>query len=279
MSRPEHKAPPEVFYNEEEAKKYSRNSRMLKIQKDLTRRALELLSLDGPSLILDIGCGSGLSGEVLTEEGHDWLGCDISPHMLRVAKHIRDVEGDVVNSDIGEGLPYRPSTFDAIVSISTLQWLSNADFTGANPRQRYLTFFRSLFSVLKPGGRAVLQWYPETPSQIVDINAYATRCGFTGFVIVDYPNSTRAKKYYLWLSAGTPQRAAPKPLGADVTDEAHEEAEFERRRHRFRQRHENFRERKKSKTWIQRKKAIQRAKGKKVAHDSRYTARRRRDAF
>ena len=27
-------------------------------------------------------CGSGLSGEQLTEEGHYWIGVDISEHML-----------------------------------------------------------------------------------------------------------------------------------------------------------------------------------------------------
>ena len=34
---------------------------------------------------LDVGCGSGLSGEALTEEGHIWVGCDISAAMLDVA--------------------------------------------------------------------------------------------------------------------------------------------------------------------------------------------------
>jgi len=36
-------------------------------------------------MILDIGCGSGLSGEVLSEEGHFWVGLDISKDMLNVA--------------------------------------------------------------------------------------------------------------------------------------------------------------------------------------------------
>lgn len=53
------------------------------------QRALELLALpqDGiPRLLLDIGCGSGLSGEALTDEGHSWMGTDISPAMLDVAR-------------------------------------------------------------------------------------------------------------------------------------------------------------------------------------------------
>jgi 18S rRNA (guanine1575-N7)-methyltransferase len=53
------------------------------------QRALELLALpqDGvPRLLLDIGCGSGLSGEALTDEGHAWVGVDISAAMLDVAR-------------------------------------------------------------------------------------------------------------------------------------------------------------------------------------------------
>jgi len=37
------------------------------------------------ALILDIGCGSGLSGEAIEEAGHVWVGCDISRDMLAVA--------------------------------------------------------------------------------------------------------------------------------------------------------------------------------------------------
>jgi predicted TPR repeat methyltransferase len=71
-NRPEHSAPPELFYDDKEAFKYTKSSRVMEIQEKLTHRALELLLLkdDGcPKLILDIGCGSGLSGQVLTDQG------------------------------------------------------------------------------------------------------------------------------------------------------------------------------------------------------------------
>ena len=59
--RPEHLAPPEVFYNFEEARKYTKNTRMIEIQNDMSERAIELLALpeDEPCFVLDIGCGSG----------------------------------------------------------------------------------------------------------------------------------------------------------------------------------------------------------------------------
>ena len=42
---------------------------MMNIQSELSERAIELLALDkneGPRLVLDIGCGTGLSGGKLT---------------------------------------------------------------------------------------------------------------------------------------------------------------------------------------------------------------------
>lgn len=60
------------------------STRNQQIQADMTYRALELLNLppDQPAFLLDIGCGSGLSGEILDEEGYVWAGVDIAPSML-----------------------------------------------------------------------------------------------------------------------------------------------------------------------------------------------------
>lgn len=57
----------------------------MKVQTEMAERAIELLALpeDGKrKLILDLGCGSGLSGKVIAEYGHYWIGMDISHSML-----------------------------------------------------------------------------------------------------------------------------------------------------------------------------------------------------
>ena len=61
-----------------------RSTRIQQIQADMTYRALELLNMPSgePAFLLDIGCGSGLSGEILDEEGYIWAGVDIAPSML-----------------------------------------------------------------------------------------------------------------------------------------------------------------------------------------------------
>lgn len=56
---------------------------MMEIQVTMAERAVELLALpDEPCLLLDLGCGSGLSGGVLEDQGHTWVGLDISRDML-----------------------------------------------------------------------------------------------------------------------------------------------------------------------------------------------------
>ena len=94
MSRPELQAPPESYYNEEEAQKYTERNRIIKIQSEMADRCIQLLEIqEEGALVLDIGCGSGLSGEILSEEGHYWFGMDISRAMMNVAKD-REVEGE-----------------------------------------------------------------------------------------------------------------------------------------------------------------------------------------
>lgn len=175
----------------------------------MAERALELLNLneDEQCLIIDIGCGSGLSGSVLDDNDHIWIGIDISKSMLDIAVE-REVEGDVILGDMGQGMPFKPGTFDGAISISALQWLCNADKRSHNPHKRLYKFFSTLFASLTRTARAVFQFYPENADQIELVTTQAMKAGFYGGIVVDYPNSTKAKKYFLVLMTGG---AAPMP--------------------------------------------------------------------
>jgi len=277
--RPEHQGPPDIFYNEEEARKYSQNTHIIDIQTKLSERAIELLNLpdEESCLVLDIGCGSGLSGEVLTDLGHQWIGLDISQSMLDVAQE-REVEGNLVLGDIGYGMPFRAGSFDGAISISALQWLCQADKSYHNPVKRLYKFFSTLYACLARGARAVLQFYPETPNQVDMITQQAMKAGFTGGLVVDYPNSTRAKKMFLCLFAGGQVQQLPQGLtGEEGADERPTQARFDKERQRYRDlRGKSV---KKSRTWIMEKKERWRNKGRDVRPDSKYTARRRPKAF
>lgn len=225
---------------------------MIDIQIQMCERATELLGLpeDQSCLLLDIGCGSGLSGSVLEEQGHVWIGVDISSAMLGkyvncinncncniyyciyniiisifnfVYKYIcvehftdiakeRETDGDLMLGDMGQGMPFRAGIFDGAVSVSALQWLCYADKASHNPIKRLYCFFSTLFACLSRSARAVLQFYPENSEQIELVTAQATKAGFFGGVVVDYPNSTKAKKVFLVLMTGGVV-TLPKALG------------------------------------------------------------------
>ncbi|KAJ3857017.1 S-adenosyl-L-methionine-dependent methyltransferase [Lentinula lateritia] len=287
MSRPELQAPPEIYYGDTEAKKYTKNTRNQQIQADMTYRALELLNLppDEPAFLLDIGCGSGLSGEILDEEGYLWAGVDIAPSMLEVALE-REVEGDLFLQDIGQGFGFRPGSFDGAISISVLQWLLNAETSHptSSPPHRLNRFFTTLHSALRNPSRAVFQFYPSSDDQIQLITSIAQKAGFGGGVVVDYPNSNKARKVFLCLyvgGGGGQQQQIPQGLDGDVAEDG--KVRFEKRRVRDLRKDKNGKRKSQKvidRDWILRKKELYRKRGKEgVPKDSKFTGRKRKPVF
>ncbi|KAF8389458.1 hypothetical protein HHK36_026153 [Tetracentron sinense] len=293
-SRPELQAPPEIFYNDVEARKYTSSSRIIEIQARITaklsERAMELLALpdDGvPRLLLDIGCGSGLSGETLSENGHQWIGLDISQSMLDVALE-REVEGDLLLSDMGQGLGFRPGVIDGAISISAVQWLCNADKSSHEPRLRLKAFFGSLYRCLARGARAVFQVYPENIAQRELILGFAMRAGFAGGVVVDFPHSTKIRKEYLVLTCGPSSISTALPNGkgedgesvSDYDNSGDEENQTVciSDRHRPRKKMK-ITKKGKGREWVLKKKEQMRRKGNAVPLDTKFTARKRKARF
>lgn len=60
----------------------------------------------------------------------------------------RDLEGSLVLSDMGEGVPFRAGVFDGAVSVSAIQWLFNADKKSHVPIKRIYKFFSTLYAAL-----------------------------------------------------------------------------------------------------------------------------------
>ena len=108
--------------------------------------------------------------------------------------------------------------------------------------------------------------------QVELITAQAMKAGFYGGVVVDYPNSTKAKKFFLVLMTGGAV-ALPPGLGQDVKNEVEYTAKRERLK-KFKQKSV-----KGSVEWIKQKKERRRMQGKETREDSKYSGRRRAGKF
>jgi 18S rRNA (guanine1575-N7)-methyltransferase len=125
--------------------------------------------------------------------------------------------------------------------------------------------------------------YPENSAQAEMLVAAAMRVGFSGGLVVDYPHSTRAKKYFLVLMVGAggyvPQGKDGEP--GDSGDEGGPLARGtvsiagrERRGGGGKKRGAPGPA--KDKGWVIKKKDKLRRKGHEVKPDTKYTARKRR---
>jgi 18S rRNA (guanine1575-N7)-methyltransferase len=144
------------------------------------------------------------------------------------------------------------------ISISVLQWLLNAETSHptSSPPHRLTRFFTTLHSSLRNPSRAIFQFYPSSDDQIQLITSIARKAGFGGGIVVDYPNSKKAKKVFLCLFVGgNGGQEIPKGLEGEEVEE--ENARFERRRERERRREKNGKRKNvKDKDWILKKKEV-----------------------
>lgn len=300
--RPEHALPAAETYGEKEAITYARSTRLSGVQTELAARCVELLGLqETPSLLLDIGCGTGFSTAVAREAGHIVIGTDLSGEMLAQTRNedsdsnddddeddeemgdagntngnSKSNSSDFMRSDAGEGVPFRMGTFDGAISVSAIQWLCSAASADQHPIRRLRHFFATLYAALRQRSRAVLQFYPDSPAQLELITAAATRAGFSGGLLIDYPESARAKKYYLVLTAGPP---APGSVAPTAKGTAEDENRNKKVAVAPRRRFKNNNNQASRKDRVIEKKDRRRRQGHQTHKDSKYTGRKRRHKF
>ncbi|TFG05050.1 MAG: methyltransferase domain-containing protein [Promethearchaeota archaeon] len=184
---------PELYYTEEVAEQYDRNTRIRKIQREMTFRALEILECRPPALILDVGCGTGHSMQAVMEKGFEVKGVDIANAMLSIA---RKKGLEVIQGDFTKQIPFDPNYFDYVISISTLQWI----FHGFKPEEIYgnaKTTASEIFRVLKSGGQVILQFYPKNKEQLELAGKFFKNAHFNVIKIIDEPEIPKRRKVFL----------------------------------------------------------------------------------
>ena len=122
---------------------------MVKDTAEANDRALELLPLDEPRTVLEIGFGQGRTMAKVLELGHQVLGVEVSKTMLRQAtarnrSACRDGRATLVAGD-GRMIPFDDLSADVAFTAHTIYFMPDPQTTLSEAAR-----------VLRPGGRLVI---------------------------------------------------------------------------------------------------------------------------
>ena len=193
MSLEQESVLPEICFTKVAAANYEKNKRMQFIQKEMTQRAIKFLELEN-GIILDVGCGTGFSMQEIKDSDFKVKGIDISQPMLDIAKK----KGFKVKKADFKKIPFKDNEFDAIISISALQWIHGKAYDEIV--DYYTDTAKEFKRVLKKKGKAVIQFYPKTEKEF-ELMIEIFRKFFKITIAEDFPDIPKKRKRYIILQA------------------------------------------------------------------------------
>ncbi|MBN1215739.1 MAG: class I SAM-dependent methyltransferase [Candidatus Lokiarchaeota archaeon] len=194
------------------ANEYNNQIWMERNQKQTTRRCINFLfdpclgdihhNQDSEYLILDLGCGTGFSSELLIEYGFNVIGIDLLPDMLLKAnirkKGIPDKETifELILGNINN-LPLRINSIDFILSVSAYNFITYNEKNNHEKINLLNKTASQLNKILKKNGRIVIEFYPYDQYELeIFLNSFKIN-NFNGFYIKDNPKQKGGQTFLL----------------------------------------------------------------------------------
>lgn len=152
-------------------------------------------------LIVDLGCGSGFSSEILVENGHRVIGVDILKDMLLKAKTKKkklnkEKQLELILADINN-LPIKHTSIDHIISISAYNFIIHGKNLMRDISKTVNNTARYLKEILKPNGRVVIEFYPKDEKELNVFKSSFKDNGFDGFMIKKDSNQKSGQTFLL----------------------------------------------------------------------------------
>jgi len=201
-------------YLNEKAEEYDSSKWMERNQKKSTLLSIQYLfdenlndqedngiEIGDSFLILDLGCGTGFSSEILIENGFKVIGIDILPDMILKArekkKALKEKKNlELILADINQ-LPIKTNIIDHIISISSYNFIT---FGKENYDERVKLLGETakyLNKILKKRGRIIIEFYPKNDHELDIFNKSFINNGFEGFMVKNNPMQKSGQTFLL----------------------------------------------------------------------------------
>lgn len=187
------------WYTEERAIAYHAHNQ---VSQGILACASARISGHTSPLLLDLGCGSGLSSQTFLSEGFASfvVGIDLSNGMLQTArKESKRSNCDWVLADMSKPLPFKNQVFDGAFSVGVLHYLLQ-EAEGYDSEERLRCLFFSIRRCVKYCTPIVFQFFPRREDRDAQYIANtARRCGLIAELICDQSYHTQAVRWFLWV--------------------------------------------------------------------------------
>jgi ubiquinone/menaquinone biosynthesis C-methylase UbiE len=151
--------------------------------------------------ILDLGCGTGFSTEILLERGFRVVGVDILHDMISKVKtkknHLKNQNNlELILADINY-IPLRSASINHIISISAYNFITHRAESIRDKTKIAKNTAKYLYKLLKPDGRIIIEFYPKNNNELEMFTSSFTTNGFNGFVVKQNPNQKSGQTFLL----------------------------------------------------------------------------------
>lgn len=201
-------------YVADKAEEYDNSKWMERNQKRTTSLSIQYLfdnilndkntngiKIGDPYLVLDLGCGTGYSSEMLTLNGFRVVGIDILYDMISLARekkksyeNFKDLE--LILADINH-LPFKGNSVDFIISISSYNFIIHGLENFGEKVKLLNDTSKYLHNILKQHGRIVIEFYPQNDNELKRFNQSFLNNGFEGFMVKSNPNQKSGQTFLL----------------------------------------------------------------------------------
>jgi len=156
---------------------------------------------DEPFFILDLGCGTGFSTEILLERGFKVVGVDVLHDMISKVKtkknHLKNQNNlELILADINH-IPLRRASMNHVISISAYNFITHRAESIRDKTKIANNTAKYLYKLLKPNGRIIIEFYPKNDYELEMFTSSFTTNGFNGFVVKQNPNQKSGQTFLL----------------------------------------------------------------------------------